>query len=81
MSPTAAILRAAAAGPTPQPWPYMLASWIRYGSPAWHAAVGLLGLGDVSPVNGLLADLTDCERRAFLILVAEVIDNPQEGSS
>ncbi len=74
MSTTADILRAAAAGKTPTA-PEHLASWVGYTSGAWVVAMEFAAV--TAPY---LEGLTDAERRSFLILVAEVIDNPQEGA-
>jgi hypothetical protein len=76
MSPTAAILRAAAAEPTPA-MPEQLSSWVYFESDEWLAVRDYLDNPHATN-GGLLWDMTDDERRAFLILVAEVIDSPVE---
>jgi len=76
MSTTAAILRAAAEMEKTPAMPDQLSSWVQFDSDEWHAVVGCLD--NPCPTNiGLLGGLKDAERRALLILVAEVIGNPQ----
>lgn len=73
MTTVADILRAAAHRPTPILWPEHLGSWV----PDKNAYLAAVMLVD-NESCGSLSLLTDEERRAFLILVAEMLDNPQE---
>lgn len=77
MTTTADILRAAAAGPTP-PGPDFLGSWLESCAISWLCVHEMLDDCSVGAEGGLLRGLTDCERRAFLILIAETLDKPQE---
>ena len=77
MTTTADILRAAAEGPTPGGADCLIA-WVVYGN-AYRACEACIDANDIGPRgSGILGRMTDCERRAFLILVAETLDHPQE---
>jgi hypothetical protein len=76
MSTIADILREAAEGPTPC-CPVRASAWLGFGTQAWRKVMEYV-VGDGSRRHGVFAYMTDPEIRSFLILVAEVIDHPQE---